>query len=387
MGNKFLAYLLCGALVVDSSGRLGVRNFVFILLAPTFFFRLGFFIDRRWFGVSVWLMFVWVAFPFYSLLVGVIGGGDLPLGFSQLSTTVAVFLLIPFVVVVGPAVVWEVIVFILVGLAVFSVALFVGSALGFQGVRQVIDFFSQSSGGYFGDRGVGEAILPNVYFPVTLFYVPAAVYLFLKGRLFCFFICFLGLVAGLSKTGVFVILFFLLFWAFYKSLRYGIVAICCFFAAAVFLGGIFSGELFDAVSGLLGDSTVSTVSVRMGHWESFLHEVDLHPMAILSGFGLGTYFFSSGEWAYVSNIEIDHVNVVRKYGILYAVIFFSSIIWVSYRLIVSCVLDNRVIGFCLLVAFFVSGTNPVLMSPVFLLFYLCSLGLLISESIGSCRGV
>jgi hypothetical protein len=92
-----------------------------------------------------------------------------------------------------------------------------------------------------------------------------------------------------------------------------------------------------------------------------------HPLGLLFGFGLGTEFYSEGLGQYVSNIELDHLNCIRKYGLIWSGIFFGIVLHTSVRSINSKLKGVRILGICLFFAFVVAGTNPILISPVFFL--------------------
>jgi hypothetical protein len=141
-------------------------------------------------------------------------------------------------------------------------------------------------------------------------------------------------------------------------------------AAAVAL--VVSSPLFTLFREIAeNDST--TVNVRAGHLESLLALWRERPANLLFGFGLGSTFHSAGAGDVVSNIEIDHFNVVRKYGLFWALAFFAWVLRTAWMAIRDARVDVRGLGWALLAGFVVAGTNPVLISPVFFLFLFVTL--------------
>jgi hypothetical protein len=79
--------------------------------------------------------------------------------------------------------------------------------------------------------------------------------------------------------------------------------------------------------------------------------------------------------ASLSNIELDHLNAIRKFGLPWFFVFTASVLTLSSKLFRSSVPDGRIIGLALLALFIAAGTNPVLLSPVFLMFLAMALDL------------
>ena len=116
-----------------------------------------------------------------------------------------------------------------------------------------------------------------------------------------------------------------------------------------------------------------TENVRLGHVVSLFELWNDHPLGLVFGFGLGSEFYSSGSGKIGSNIEPDHLNVIRKYGLIWAMMFFLWVLGVSRSAINGNAVQVRALGWSLFFAFVVCGSNPVLISPLFFLcvFYDC----------------
>jgi len=121
------------------------------------------------------------------------------------------------------------------------------------------------------------------------------------------------------------------------------------------------GELFVEIA--TGDS--KTVEVRQRDIGSIVDLFSGDPVGFIFGFGMGSEFYSAGAGDIVTGIELDHLNTIRKYGLIWSALFFYFVIATSIRAMLSRVRNVRVLGICLVSAFIVAGTNPVLISPIF----------------------
>lgn len=212
-------------------------------------------------------------------------------------------------------------------------------------------------------RGIGESLIPNVQFRSTLFFVPAGLYFLLSRKLLPFYICFIGLIAAVSKGGmIFLFIISSLFFLANKGhMRwFGLVS------AVLIVFFLYNYPLWESFREIYtGESR--TVEVRLLHYESLMKLFSEDHIGFVFGFGLGTEFYSTGAGFAVTGIELDHLNTIRKYGLIWSLVFFGFIISISLRAISSRFSDVRTLGVCLAAAFIVAGTNPVLISPIFFL--------------------
>ena len=70
------------------------------------------------------------------------------------------------------------------------------------------------------------------------------------------------------------------------------------------------------VNALTGKS--ATTIVRIKHFESVIQLFSDNPRFIITGQGLGTRFYTSGFGRLADNIEIDHINTIRKFGFIWS---------------------------------------------------------------------
>ena len=87
-----------------------------------------------------------------------------------------------------------------------------------------------------------------------------------------------------------------------------------------------------------------------------------HGLQVQIGQGAGTVFYTTGADDFVNNIELDHLNSIRKFGIFWFAgftLFVFGVIWGSRRV------HDVALASALTAAFVVCGTNPVLLTLMF----------------------
>lgn len=237
---------------------------------------------------------------------------------------------------------------------IFWVMLYANSSMALS----VAEYLSEREVGYFGIRELVGVSFPVVYFKATLFFVPAAIFFIRRARLFPALLLVAALMAATSKTGAvtagLIVLigiarrrpFFLLFLV--------IVGLMLIFLSP--LGDKFK-EIIFALS-----TDANTLETRVDHWDSLLALFAENPLDFLVGQGAGTMFYSSGADDFVNNIELDHLNSLRKFG---AVWFFSFFVFVLGVVYASYKGDKTSIAIALAVTFVICGTNPVLLTLLF----------------------
>lgn len=356
-----LMLVIATALCIDMGGEYGIRNIVVAAAVPVLLcinasrLRLG-----RGTLFAFALLVVWPAIAF---AIGLANGAEVQLAFSQLQSTILGFVLILIVGTLEPRDSARILSLALKVTACVAITLAIGMLLDLGLASAVIAYLDDSGGGYFGNRGITEVDLtPNVYFKSSIFYVWAFTYALLLNQRWSAMLFVLSMVAAISKASLlaaFVV-------AVVRTLSTASVKAFLFFglgalAVLVLIYATALNVLFDQIINMES----YTVDVRMLHLQSLLAHWAEHPFNILFGFGLGTEFFSLGEGSLVSNIELDHLNTIRKYGLLWSLVFFGWVAWSALRAIRTSNPQWRAIGWALLVVFFVAGTNPVLISPIF----------------------
>lgn len=361
IGNVLIAAMFA-AVVFDMGGQVGVRDIVLVAGAVFLVLSRRIVVHRE----MSWMFALFVVYPTFLLLAGILSGADLSVAVSQYRSTVLSFILMVILSDSSYRFLAKSLHYSIGCTALVAIVIAVSLALGMDIFVGLISRFHEGSAGYFGMRNVGEDAIPNIYFKSTLFFVPAAFYFLFRGSHFLYLVCFLGLVAAVSKTGIILVLGgSILYYVFSDeklSLKLMIGAILA--AVVLFLYQSPMMRLFFEIQ----EGRSATVDARIGHLSSILQLFSDHPIKAIFGFGLGTEFYSEGFGEYVWNIELDHLNCIRKYGLIWSGFFFGTILLTSVRSIKSPLKEVRALGVCLLLAFVVAGTNPVLISPVFSLF-------------------
>ncbi|HEF1855179.1 MULTISPECIES: hypothetical protein [Bacillus] len=215
--------------------------------------------------------------------------------------------------------------------------------------------------------GLSYTNYPNVYYRWTMILIPISL-LFLKDKKIKFLLIMTSIFL-ITSTGV--ILFALLGLAFYLLINGIIKKQFVNSFVILFLGFLFLllfSMIIDIsnVTDKLSSDSFST-SIKLGHIESALTEIFRTPTTFLFGMGLGSTFYTVGINEFTSAIEVSHLNLIRQFGILYFILFCSYIFVVSVKLMKTDDL-GRMLGISLISFFIAAGTNPLLLSPIFILY-------------------
>lgn len=343
----------------DMGGQFGLRNSALVMLLPLLFMLNRFEKPSDWLYAFGFL----ICYPALLLWRGYMEGGDIIVGVSQLSATLGAFLLYISLNQCDYIKLTKILFWSIASVAMFSLILYFGAAAKLPMVENTIQWLSNSQGGFFGDRSLHGELFTNIYFKSTLFFIPAEAYFLFIGSPIIAGILFGALVVAFSKTGIVFSIFIFLVYLFTAkaTLRSKLYSLAIYFAIGVicydFIVQLMISDFFSGSS--------ATVNIREGQAQSVFVLFRNSWINLLFGFGLGTEFYSLGSHTVVSNIELDHLNTIRKYGLIWSLLFFAFVIFSAVRVIR---LDNgysKLLGYCLLLAFIVAGTNPVLLSPVF----------------------
>ncbi len=235
--------------------------------------------------------------------------------------------------------------------------------------------------GYFGRNplgGDGSFFFPNVYFRWTLLLIPAAI-LLLKGNKMKFIFVILAIFLTTSTAAI---LFTLvgLFWALFSNLlsgkipklyikRLALLGVILLIAAfALYFSGY--GYIMEFVTSKLNISSAST-SVKVGHIKSILALMSKDVVTFLFGMGVGSSFYSTGVDKAVTNVEVSHFNLMRQFGVLYALGFFLYV-FILFISLYKLDKTGRLLSIGIMTLFIAAGTNPLLISPVFFLLLVIS---------------
>jgi hypothetical protein len=313
-------------IALDTGGQFGLRNFVLVTLLPLLFILNKFEKPFDW----LYAFGFFICYPVLLLFRGYMGGGDVIVGMSQLNATLGAFFLYIIFSQCNYVKLTKILFWSIASVAMLSLILYFGAAVKLPIIKNMIEWLSNSHGGFFGYRPLDGKLFTNIYFKSTLFFVPAEAYFLFIGSPIIAGILFVALVIAFSKTGiVFSILIFLIYlFAAKDTLRsklyslviyLAIVAICYDFIVQLMVSDLFSGNSH------LGNS--DTLNVRIGQFQSLLMLFGSSWINLFFGFGLGSEFYSLGSHTLVSNIELDHLNTIRKYGLIWALLFFAFVFY------------------------------------------------------------
>jgi len=318
------------------------------------------------------LLFLFLAYPFFAFFLGIAAGSDPLLAASQITPFFPAVLLFAFLLQLEPGDVrpyrifcWSVFSLSLVVIVIFPLLLWFPDRAP---VAHLLEALSSPRIGFFGTRKTGELDLPGTYFRATLFLVPAFAYFHLTGRKAAAWLSFLGLALSLSRAGILLCVALYAGNAMHRGKFAPMLGAVAGAAAVHFLFPDLARYALEAFS-LKGETT----QVRLRHLDSLLTLFDENPLRLLFGQGAGAEFFSAGAGAEVANIEIDHFNAIRKFGLIWFLPFLYLLIRTATKLIGGGTPEKSAIGVSLVLMFLAAGTNPVFVSPLFFLAFVAAL--------------
>lgn len=281
-------------------------------------------------------------------------------------------------------------------ISIFTIALFWGAlfiiatfviifAFHFLGQQGFIDkitiFTDQYRLGYFGQNpleGKSSLFFPNVYPRWALLLLPAAI-LLLNRDLKKFIIVTLATFLTTSTAAILFLVVGVL-WASFGNLWQGRISKLYLKKFAIFLLLLLLGTsviyllgseyIIEFVASKIGDST--SVSIKVGHISSILALMSSNIVTLFFGMGLGSSFWSTGVDQFVSNVEVSHFNLMREFGLPYAIAFCSYVLFLFVKLHRMGDETGRQLSIGIIILFVAAGTNPLLISPIFFLILVIS---------------
>jgi hypothetical protein len=317
------------------------------------------------FGIAL-LFLVW---PACSLFMGLFNGADLTGdngAISQVTPFLGFFVPLLVVPILGSqrVLVCMYYAFLTMGIAmvILTALMYQGLAMGF--ITRIPEFCSALYAPYYG--GIGEY---RLYFQATLWMVPASVYFARTSQFPLVMLCLAGLMLSGSKAGA-LIAFAFIVWILLSAKNHRIFGLLCV-VAAVIAGLFFLPSFLEIMHDAFLVSDSHGLLVRYGHAYSVIQVFIQKPWTIFIGNGAGATFYSSGTGAWEVRMETDHLDAIFHYGILWFGAFTGLCLWTIRRLFRSGGVNHKAHGLALLSMYIASGTNPQLISPLFM-FYLCA---------------
>lgn len=362
-------WLLALANVFDMGGGFGVKYVSYLVVAAVLALRWSeYSISRRRLAVPLALFVIW---PLVAVAVGLAqgaGAGDAIGEATPFLPGVLAYLLVQGTPGRRPL---EIVMDSIALLAAATVGLFLLllAAPGSLPATVALELLSDESHGFFGVRTLGTVSVPNVYFKATLFMVPAFAWFLFRHRYLKAALCALGLVLAFSRAGVALVAVLFALFLLNGSVRQQLFAGVAIVAAGLLLAR--HGELLQLAEygarlqdALLGRDV--SAQARIGHLASLAELLNRDPWALWLGHGAGTAFYSAGSGAWVTFIELDHVDAIRQFGLAWFVAFTAVVVHVGASAFRAGP-DGRAAAVALGAAFVASGTNPVLINPLFMI--------------------
>jgi hypothetical protein len=360
-----LFVMLAFALALDMGGEFGVRT---LLLFPGVF-SIFILIKIKWHPIHLLSFILFVVYPSILMVGASLGLNDLGIALSQFKATVfGFFLLILISSIRDRELLFDGIIRAFVMVAIISNILIVGVMLDIQVASDIIQTLSFSGGGYFGDRVLSnKSLVTNLYFKSTLFMPSVFLISIYRRKYFGAVLILFASIFSFSKMAFIASMLILFFYIIFRTK--GSVKKLVFIGLFLFIFsyGTYGIGLFQEVQTLF-TSRHHTVHVRIDHYYSLISFWSANPFQFIFGSGLGSSFFSNYYGVDIYNIEIDHLNIIRKYGVIWFIVFSFFVIYAIWCSFNSRSNYKKYMGISVMVAFIIAGTNPVLISPMFFLF-------------------
>lgn len=323
---------------------------------------------------EVWVVFIMFALiPAWSLFKGIVSGGSMGEASSQVTPFIPGILFLFILSWKGKNKAIQYFFQILFALAVTSHVIFFLILLAPNNIlsQTILQIMQEPGHGYFGLRGLAGFTIPNVYFKATLFFVAGFTYSLFLGKYFKALFFFSTLVICFSKAGILLCLVFLALYVILEAgprVKWSAVALLAILVININSLGqtkVIAGYVDNIVNAVRGKAL--TTQIRVGHWNSFLDLVSDHPGYLLWGQGVGTSYYSLGRKSQVYNIELDHVDAVRQFGLIWLLFFSLIVVYLTLRFYKSPHKSDRALGMAFVSIYMAAGTNPVLITPIFMM--------------------
>lgn len=365
------------ATVFDMGGGLGIKYISYFIGLFSLFFINGFSYNKYH---LIGVLGLFVLFPVIFMIKGYVAEMNLGLAINQITPflpAVIFFFLLNEDNIDNAFNIYFKSLFLLSVITVFLCGIiFIGSNIPL--VADGISFLNAKGLGFFGLRSVGSFIVPAVYFKPTLYLTGALLYFLYYSKPWAALIILAAILMAISKSSL-AIVAIILFIYFVGKMRFisdyrliiskshlylifiGTIVFISFLVIFSSFWQVFWDYCWEAFSG-----KAATATIRFGHFHSLIQFWKENPLALLLGQGSGTSYYSLGVGEWVNNIEIDHFNTIRKFGLIWSGLFYGFILMTFIFLIRNK--KNIVLGYSLLVTFILVGTNPLLINPLFLMF-------------------
>lgn len=351
--DKIVLYALVFGLCFDLSGHFGIRS-VFVF-PSAFYLLVRNFKDFKDNNKFFFLIFLFIIFPILGFFRTFLTSIPNEFVTSQLMAT----LQIPFLYIclkkTSGKVLLKVFVNSLFALQVIGIILFFGGLIGNTFITNIIHLLgSPFDGSYFGFLRIGNFTLPQIYFKSTLFFVFTAVYFFSKKNYIKSLISISVLILSVSKAGAVLAFFGILILIVKRRKIKDLLFITIGFLLMLYFGDSYYQNYME-----LSDSY--TLKVRVLQWSWFKLWIVENPFDFLLGMGLGRSI-NIPNYGIATAIELEHLDVIRKYGVLWFIAILYSIFSIVRK---SFYNKDFGITIAYIMTFIAVGTNPVFITSLF----------------------
>lgn len=351
--NTLAVYLLFLGYLIDLSGKMGLRFFfvypsLFFLIVKSFSNNIN---SRHFFFV----IFLLLGYPFLLTVFSFFFYDNYDLITSQFMSTFQMIFIFLAIKDFNPKKLLDILLYSILYVQMFSFFVFVGCFLNIPLFINLIDLMGRPfDGGYFGFLRVGDFALPQLYFKSTLIFVFPAIYFFSLKKYWKSFLSITTLFLALSKSGSILALCGILYFIINRRKSSDLIFIIIAIILLIYFGESYLDNYIN-----LNESY--TADVRRGQYNWFIKYIIENPIKFLFGSGFGNSVYINNEE--VVALELDHIDTIRKYGVLWLLILFSPIFLKIFQNFKD--IEHKGLGISYLLTFIAVGTNPLLLTSVF----------------------
>lgn len=371
--NNIVVFMVI-ATIIDMGGGLYIKYIAyFIAILYCFRFNPKVFLRSDY---SI-IFFIFIFWPILSIGIGMLNAATFSVAFNNVSPFIPAILMLflankdninKFLSTINKTVL-----FIAYLVILFYFLFLTNNSL----VSPLFSFMESVDMGFFGNKIVEGEYMPGVYFKSTLFFNFSLILYLFNRHFFKSLIIFVAILLSFSKAAILVSLISVIYFFIHDGF---VIKKCSLFIKShTFLIGVLLSMIIvyfvvsfkDYVelvilyinNAILGKS--GTTQVRMLHIESIVKLFREHPCYLIFGQGAGTFFYTTGFNSFVNNIELDHLNSIRKFGLVWAIPFYCFITYVFFKL--RNVESNKILAISFMLTFILVGSNPLMINPLFLM--------------------
>ena len=353
--------------ILDNKGELGLKYISFFILVISLFF-----VQHKISKSDNLLLICLIGFYALSIITTTLNGGDFIMSFKYNFFFLTIFLCLLLTKHIDKI---RMLNFVMSTLFYCSLMIILGNFFSvifpIDPIIKFVKIFAMNFDDYDGVRQ-NNIILSKIYFHFTLF-LPSAFAFFLYEKNYLKTILLsIAIILSISRGAIIATaLISVIYILNYKSLKGLVIKLILFFITSLILIQIIDllipNIFFHFLE--LNNSSNFTVSTRMNQFnlvfDVLLDNIDY----LLFGMGSGTPIYSPFLNEFMYNLEIAPLEILRKYGVLFFILLFGSLI----KIILQNLKSNKRNSIILLSLLLATFSNPILTSPLFILIYfLCN---------------